>query len=197
MAFLGLFETTAEKAQKERERKKACERGVAKGISILADAERKAAINQEKYYQEGKKLLSVGRTVEARTQFQFSRMQMVAQQNYVRMRLMWDNALTQFQISASMQQASACFQELVKSSGLQIDKIDSALNSMEDVQDFMVDVNKAFEAQWDRQNAAAGVAGTSEADPGIDAMMSQAEREIAAEIGGVSSSANSATPSQR
>ena len=197
MAFLGLFLTSAEKMQKERERKKACERGVSKGISVLADAEKKAATNQERYYQEGKKLLSVGRTVEARTQFQFSRMQMAAQQNYVCMRLMWEHALTQFQIASSMQTASACFQDLVKMSGLQIANIDNALNSMEEVQDFMVDVNKAFEAQWDRQNAAAGVASGSEADPGIEAMMSQAEREIAAEIGGISSATNSGTPSQR
>lgn len=197
MAFLGLFLTSAEKMQKERERKKACERGVSKGISVLADAEKKAATDQERYYQEGKKLLSVGRTVEARTQFQSSRMQMVAQQNYVRMRLMWEHALTQVQIASSMQTASACFQDLVKMSGLQIAKIDNALNSMEDVQDFMMDVNKAFEEQWNRQNAAAGVASGLEADPGIEAMMSQAEREIAAEIGGISSATNSGTPSQR
>lgn len=197
MSFLGLFETTAEKLEKERNRRRACERGVEKGIAVLCDAEKKAAINQEKYYQDGKKLLAVGRTVEARTQFQFSRMQMANQQNYVRMRLMWDNALTQIKISSSMQTASACFQDLVKSSGLQISKIENALNSMEDVQDFMVDVNKAFASQWERQNASAGSSGDFEADPGIEAMMEQAEREIAAENGGVASVADSATPSQR
>lgn len=197
MAFLGLFLTTAEKAAKDRERKRMCERGIEKNIENLANAEKMAAAEQEKYYQEGKKLLSVGRTAEARISFENARMQMMEQQNNARNRLLWRHALTQVKSAASMQMASLCFQELVKSSGLQIGKIDRALDSMDAVQDFMADVNKAFGAQWTQQITAAGGAGMSDTNPEVEAMMAQAEREIAAEIGGVSSTMNSTSFSQR
>ena len=104
-----IFKTTAEIEAERRRQKRNLERGIEKSIDALGDGQRQAAKEQEKFYQQGKQKLSVGRDAEARQYFQFSRIQARHAENYTRQKLMWTNALTQIRVATSMQSAAACF----------------------------------------------------------------------------------------
>ena len=122
-----IFKTTEELEAEKRRQKRNLERGIEKSIDALNDGQRQAAREQEKFYQQGKQKLAVGRDAEARQFFQFSRMQARNAENYTRQKLMWTNALTQIRVATSMQTAAACFKELAVQCGLNPDVFENGL----------------------------------------------------------------------
>ena len=176
-----IFKTTEEIETEKRRQKRNLERGIEKSIDALNDGQRQAAREQEKFYQQGKQKLSVGRDAEARQFFQFSRMQARNAENYTRQKLMWTNALTQIRVATSMQSAAACFKELAVQCGLNPDVFESGLDSMEDIESTIGEMNKAMAKKWEKDSLKAGEASDEAGDATIDEMMEQARGEVAAE----------------
>ena len=139
-----IFKTSEELEAEKRRQKRSLERGIEKSSDALNDGQRQAAREQEKFYQQGKQKLSVGRDAEARQFFQFSRMQARNAENYTRQKLMWSNALTQIKVAANMQTAAACFKDLAVQCGLNPDVFENGLESMEDVESTIGEMNKAY-----------------------------------------------------
>ena len=158
----------------------------------MNEGQRQAAREQEKFYQQGKQKLSVGRDAEARQFFQFSRMQARNAENYTRQRLMWTNALTQIRVATSMQQAATCFKELAVQCGLNPDVFEAGLDSMEDIESTIGEMNTAMAKKWEKDSLKAGEASDSAGDATIDEMMEQARGEVAAETGVAAPEAGSA-----
>lgn len=184
-----IFKTTAEIEAERRRRKRNLERGIEKSIDSLNDGQRQAVREQEKFYQQGKQKLAVGRDTEARQFFQFSRMQARNAENYMRQRLMWSNALTQIRVAANMQTAAACFKELAVQCGLNIEGFESGLDSMEDVESTIAEMNKAMARKWEKDSLKAGEASDDAGDASIEEMMEQARGEVAAETGAAAAGA--------
>ncbi len=189
-----IFKTSDEIEAEKRRQKRNLERGIEKSIDALTEGQRKAAKEQEKFYQQGKQKLSVGRDAEARQFFQFSRMQARNAENYTRQRLMWTNALTQIRVATSMQMAAACFKELAVQCGLNPDVFESGLDSMEDIESTIGEMNKAMARKWEKDSLKAGEASDEAGDATIDEMMEQARGEVAAETGAPAPGSESATP---
>ena len=189
-----VFKTSEEIEAEKRRQKRNLERGIEKSIEALNEGQRQATREQEKFYQQGKQKLSVGRDAEARQFFQFSRMQARNAENYTRQRLMWTNALTQIRVATSMQMAAACFKELAVQCGLNPDVFESGLDSMEDIESTIGEMNKAMTKKWEKDSLKAGEASDEAGDATIDEMMEQARGEVAAETGATASGADSATP---
>ena len=178
-----IFKTTEEIETEKRRQKRNLERGIEKSIDALNDGQRQAAREQEKFYQQGKQKLSVGRDAEARQFFQFSRMQARNAENYTRQKLMWANALTQVRVATSMQTAAACFKELAVQCGLNPNVFENGLDSMEDIESTIGEMNKAMAKKWEKDSLKAGEASDDAGDATIDEMMEQARGEVAAETG--------------
>jgi len=189
-----IFKTTEEIEAEKRKQKRMLERGIEKSIEALSEGQRQAAKEQEKFYQQGKQKLSVGRDAEARQFFQFSRMQARNAENYTRQRLMWTNALTQIRVATSMQMAASCFKELAVQCGLNPDVFESGLDSMEDIESTIGEMNKAMAKKWERDSLKAGEASDEAGDTSIDEMMEQARGEVAAETGATTAEAGAAAP---
>ena len=189
-----IFKTSDEIEAEKRRQKRNLERGIEKSIDALTEGQRKAAKEQEKFYQQGKQKLSVGRDAEARQFCQFSRMQARNAENYTRQRLMWTNALTQIRVATSMQMAAACFKELAVQCGLNPDVFESGLDSMEDIESTIGEMNKAMARKWEKDSLKAGEASDEAGDATIDEMMEQARGEVAAETGAPAPGSESATP---
>ena len=189
-----IFKTTEEIEAERRRQKRNLERGIEKSIDALNDGQRQAAREQEKFYQQGKQKLSVGRDAEARQFFQFSRMQARNAENYTRQKLMWSNALTQIRVAANMQTAAACFKELAVQCGLNADLFENGLDSMEDVESTISEMNKAMARKWEKDSLKAGEASDDAGDASIEEMMEQARGEVAAETGASAAGADSAAP---
>ena len=189
-----IFKTTEEIETEKRRQKRTLERGIEKSIEALNEGQRQAAREQEKFYQQGKQKLSVGRDAEARQFFQFSRMQARNAENYTRQRLMWTNALTQIRVATSMQQAATCFKELAVQSGLNPDLFESGLDSMEDIESTIGEMNKAMAKKWEKDSLKAGETSDEAGDATIDEMMDRARGEVAAETGAPAPGSESATP---
>ena len=187
-----IFKTTEEIEAEKRRQKRNLERGIEKSIDALNDGQRQAAREQEKFYQQGKQKLSVGRDAEARQFFQFSRMQARNAENYTRQKLMWTNALTQIRVATSMQMAAACFKELAVQCGLNPDVFEAGLDSMEDIESTIGEMNTAMAKKWEKDSLKAGEASDSAGDATIDEMMEQARGEVAAETGVAAPEAGSA-----
>ena len=189
-----VFKTTEEIEAEKRTQTRNLERGIEKSIDALNDGQRQAAREQEKFYQQGKEKLSVGRDAEARQFFQFSRMQARNAENYTRQKLMWSNALTQIRVATSMQMASACFKDLAVQCGLNPDVFENGLDSMEDIESKIGEMNKAMSKKWEKDSLKAGEAADDAGDATIDEMIDRARGEVAAETGAAVSGANSAVP---
>ena len=136
----------------------------------------------------------MGRDAEARQFFQFSRMQARNAENYTRQKLMWSNALTQIRVAANMQTAAACFKELAVQCGLNADLFENGLDSMEDVESTISEMNKAMARKWEKDSLKAGEASDDAGDASIEEMMEQARGEVAAETGASAAGADSAAP---
>jgi hypothetical protein len=189
-----IFKTSEELEAEKRRQKRSLERGIEKSIDALNDGQRQAAREQEKFYQQGKQKLSVGRDAEARQFFQFSRMQARNAENYTRQKLMWSNALTQIKVAANMQTAAACFKDLAVQCGLNPDVFENGLESMEDVESTIGEMNKAMAKKWEKDSLKAGEAADDAGDATIDEMMERARGEVAAETGAAVSGTSSPTP---
>ena len=189
-----IFKTTEEIEAERRTQMRNLVRGIEKSIDALNDGQRQAAREQEKFYQQGKQKLSVGRDAEARQFFQFSRMQARNAENYTRQRLMWTNALTQIRVAKSMQQAAACFKELAVQCGLNPDAFESGLDSMDEVESTIGEMNKAMAKKWEKDSLKAGEASEDAGDASIDEMMERARGEVAAETGAAMPGSESPTP---
>ena len=189
-----VFKTTEEIEAEKRTQKRNLERGIEKSIDALSDGQRQAAREQEKFYQQGKEKLSVGRDAEARQFFQFSRMQARNAENYTRQKLMWANALTQIRVATSMQMAATCFKELAVQCGLDPNMFESGLDSMSDIESTIGEMNRAMAKKWEKDSLKAGEAATDAGDVTIDEMMERARGEVAAETGVATPGADSATP---
>ena len=189
-----IFKTTEEIEAERRRQKRNLERGIEKSIDALGEGQRQAAREQEKFYQQGKQKLAVGRDAEARQFFQFSRMQARNAENYTRQKLMWSNALTQIRVAANMQTAAACFKELAVQCGLNADLFENGLDSMEDVESTISEMNKAMARKWEKDSLKAGEASDDAGDASIEEMMEQARGEVAAETGAAPAGAGSAAP---
>ena len=177
-----IFKTTEEIEAERRRQKRNLERGIEKSIDALGEGQRQAAREQEKFYQQGKQKLAVGRDAEARQFFQFSRMQARS------------NALTQIRVAANMQTAAACFKELAVQCGLNADLFENGLDSMEDVESTISEMNKAMARKWEKDSLKAGEASDDAGDASIEEMMEQARGEVAAETGASAAGADSAAP---
>ena len=189
-----IFKTTEEIEAEKRRQKRMLERGIEKSIEALSEGQRQAAKEQEKFYQQGKQKLSVGRDAEARQFFQFSRMQARSAENYTRQRLMWTNALTQIKVATSMQMAAACFKDLAAQCGLNPDVFESGLDSMADIESTIGEMNQAMAKKWERDSLKAGEVSDEAGDTSIDEMMEQARGEVAAETGADAAGSESSTP---
>lgn len=189
-----IFKTTEEIESEKRQRKRMMERGIEKSIDALTEGQRQAAREQEKFYQQGKQKLAVGRDAEARQFFQFSRMQARNAENYTRQRLMWTNALTQIRVATSMQTAAACFKELAAQCGINPDLFESGLDTMDDIESAIGEMNKAMTKKWERDSLKAGEASDDAGDTTIDEMMEQARGEVAAETGAPLPESGTAAP---
>lgn len=189
-----IFKTTEELEAEKRRQKRNMERGLEKSIDVLSDGQRQAAREQEKFYQQGKQKLAVGRDAEARQFFQFSRMQARNAENYTRQKLYWSNILTQVRVATSMQTAAACFKELAVQCGLNPDVFEDGLNSVEDFESTFGEMNKAMAKKWEKDSLKAGEASDEAGDTSIDEMMEQARGEVAAETGAAMPGADSPTP---
>lgn len=189
-----IFKTTEELEQEKRQRKRQMERGIEKSIDALTDGQKQAMKDQEKFYQQAKQKLSVGREAEARQLIQFSRMQARNADNYTRQKLVWSNALTQIRVATSMQSAAACFKQLAAECGLNPDVFENGLDSMEDVESTIGEMNKAMTKKWEKDSLKAGEADEVEGDASIDEMMDRARSEVAAENGVSSAEAGAAAP---
>ena len=189
-----IFKTTDEIEAAKRQRKRMMERSIEKSIDALTEGQKQAAREQEKFYQQGKQKLAVGRDSEARQFFQFSRMQARNAENYTRQRIMWTNALTQIRVATSMQTAATCFKELAAQCGLNPDVFESGLDTMDDIESAIGEMNKAMTKKWERDSLKAGEASDDAGDATIDEMMEQARGEVAAETGASLPESGSATP---
>ena len=189
-----IFKTTEELEAERRRQKRNLERGIEKSIDALGDGQRQAAKDQEKFYQQGKQKLAVGREAEARQFFQFSRMQAREAEKYMRQKLMWTNGLTKIRVATSMQTAAACFKELAVQCGLDPAVFESGLDSMDDIESTISDMNKAMEKKWEKDSLKAGETSDDVGDASIDEMIEQARGEVAAETGAPLPGAESATP---
>ena len=189
-----IFKTTEELEAEKRRQKRNLERGIEKSIDALNDGQRQAAREQEKFYQQGQQKRAVGRDAEARQFFQVSRMQARNAENYTRQKLMWTNALTQVRVATSMQTAAACFKELAVQCGLNPDVFENGLDSMEDIESTIGEVNKAMAKKWEKDSLKAGEASDEAGDTSIDEMMEQARGEVAAETGAAMPGSASPTP---
>ncbi len=178
-----LFKTTEELKQEERRRKRQMERGIEKSIDALGEGQRQAMKDQDNFYQQAKQKLAVGRESEARQFIQFSRMQGRNADNYMRQKLMWQNALTQVRVATSMQNAALCFKQLASECGLNPDLFSDGLDSMEDVESTIGEMNKAMTKKWEKDSLKAGETDAMEGDASIDEMLNQARSEVAAENG--------------
>ncbi len=190
-----LFKTSEQLAQEKRQRKRMLERGIEKAVDSLGEGQRRAVKDQEKFYQQAKQKLAVGRETEARQFLQFSRMQARTADNYTRQKLMWSNALTQIQVATSMQTAAQCFSQLAVECGLDPNLFDNGLDSMEDVERTIDDMNKAMSKKWEKDSLKAGETEEVEGDASIDEMMERARSEVAAENGAEVSEPGTAAPS--
>lgn len=189
-----IFKTTEEIESAKRRQKRNLERGIEKSIDALNDGQRQAAKEQEKFYQQGKQKLAVGRDGEARQFFQFSRMQARHAENYMKQKLMWTNALTQIRVATSMQTAAACFKDLAVQCGLNPDVFESGLDSMEDIESTIGEMNKAMSKKWEKDSLKAGETSDEAGDASIDEIMEQARGEVAAETGATAAEAGAAAP---
>lgn len=191
-----IFKTTEQLEQEKRQRKRQLERGIEKSIDALEDGRRQAAKDQEKFYQQAKQKLAVGREAEARQFIQFSRMQARNADNYTRQKLMWSNALTQIKVASSMQAAATCFEQLAVEVGLDPSVFDKGLDSMEDVESTISDMNRAMSKKWEKDSLKAGEGDDVEGDTSIDEMLAQARSEVAAENGVSAANGGTAAPGQ-
>lgn len=190
-----LFKTSEQLAQEKRQRKRMLERGIERAVDSLGEGQRRAVKDQEKFYQQAKQKLAVGRETEARQFLQFSRMQARTADNYTRQKLMWSNALTQIQVATSMQTAAQCFSQLAVECGLDPNLFENGLDSMEDVERTIGDMNKAMSKKWEKDSLKAGETEEVEGDASIDEMMERARSEVAAENGVGVSEPGTAAPS--
>lgn len=190
-----LFKTSEQLAQEKRQRKRMLERGIERAVDSLGEGQRRAVKDQEKFYQQAKQKLAVGRETEARQFLQFSRMQARTADNYTRQKLMWSNALTQIQVATSMQTAAQCFSQLAVECGLDPNLFENGLDSMEDVERTIGDMNKAMSKKWEKDSLKAGETEEVEGDASIDEMMERARSEVAAENGAGVSEPGTAAPS--
>lgn len=189
-----IFMTTAEREAEKRQRKRQMERGIEKSIDALSEGQKQATKDQEKFYQQAKQKLAVGRESEARQFMQFSRMQGRNAENYMRQQLVWKNALTQVRVATSMQAAAACFKQLAVESGLNPDLFEQGLESMEDVESTIGEMNRAMAKKWEKDSLKAGETADSEGDASIDEMLARASAEVAAENGVSSATSGTAAP---
>lgn len=189
-----LFKTTEELEAEKRQRKRQMERGIEKSIDALSEGQKQAMKDQEKFYQQAKQKLAVGRETEARQFMQFSRMQGRNAENYMRQQLVWQNALTQVRVATSMQAAAACFKQLAAEAGLNPDLFDQGLESMEEVESTIGEMNKAMAKKWEKDSLKAGETADSEGDASLDEMLARARDEVAAENGVSSDAAGAAAP---
>lgn len=178
-----LFKTTEQLNQEGRQRKRMYERAIEKAIDTLKDSQRTAEKEKDKFYQQAKQSLAVGKKEEARQYMQFSRMQFRNASNYTRQQLIWTNALTTIRVGSTMQIASSCFKQLAEESGLDSNVFEDGLDSVSEVESVIGEMNKAMSKKWEKDSLKAGEAGEVEGDASIDEMMAQAEREVAAENG--------------
>lgn len=190
-----LFKTSEQLAQEKRQRKRMLERGIERAVDSLGEGQRRAVKDQEKFYQQAKQKLAVGRETEARQFLQFSHMQARTADNYTRQKLMWSNALTQIQVATSMQTAAQCFSQLAVECGLDPNLFENGLDSMEDVERTIGDMNKAMSKKWEKDSLKAGETEEVEGDASIDEMMERARSEVAAENGAGVSEPGTAAPS--
>lgn len=189
-----VFKTTAELQEEKRRRKRNLERGIEKSIDALEEGRRNAVRERETFYSQGKEKLSVGRDDEARQCFQFSRMQARAAENYTRQKLMWSNALTQIRVASSMQSAAACFKSLAAETGLNPDAFESGLDTMEDVEGAISEMNKAMSRKWEKDSFRAAEGADAAGDASLDEIMAQARAEVVAETGAAASGAGAGSP---
>lgn len=115
-------------------------------------------------------------------------------ENYTRQKLMWSNALTQIRVAANMQTAAACFKELAVQCGLSAELFESGLDSMEDIEATIGEMNKAMAKKWEKDSLKAGEESDEAGDTTIDEMMEQARGEVAAETGAAAPGTGSSTP---
>lgn len=189
-----IFKTSEELEREKRQRKRQMERGIEKSVDALTDGQKQAMKDQEKFYQQAKQKLAVGREAEARQFIQFSRMQARNAENYMRQKLVWQNALTQVRVATSMQAASQCFKQLAIECGLDPDVFAEGLDSMEDVESTIGEMNKAMTRKWEKDSMKAGEVDEVEGDASIDDMLAQARSEVAAENGVAAPDAGTSTP---
>lgn len=190
-----LFKTSEQLAQEKRQRKRMLERGIERAVESLGEGQRRAVKDQEKFYQQAKQKLAVGRETEARQFLQFSRMQARTADNYTRQKLIFANALTQIQVAASAQTAAQCFSQLAVECGLNLDSFDNGLDSMKDVEEIIDKMNKAMSRKWENDSRKAGETEDEDGDASIDEMMERARSEVAAENGAEVSEPGTAAPS--
>ena len=115
-------------------------------------------------------------------------------ENYTRQKLMWANALTQIRVASSMQMAAACFKELAVQCGLNPDLFESGLDSMDDIESTIGEMNRAMAKKWEKDSLKAGEASEEAGDTSIDEMMEQARGEVAAETGAATPASGTAMP---
>ena len=190
-----LFKTSEQLAQEKRQRKRMLERGIERAIDSLGEGQRRAVKEQEKFYQQAKQKLAVGRETEARQFLQFSRMQARTADNYTRQKLIFANALTQIQVATSAQTAAQCFSQLAVECGIDSNSFQNGLDSVEDVERTIGEINKAMSRKWENDSRKAGETEEVEGDTSIDEMMERARSEVAAENGAGVSEPGTATPS--
>lgn len=178
-----LFKTTEQLNQEGRQRKRMYERAIEKAIDTLKDSQRTAEKEKDKFYQQAKQSLAVGKKEEARQYMQFSRMQFRNASNYTRQQLIWTNALTTIRVGSTMQIASSCFKQLAEESGLDSNVFEDGLDSVSEVESVIGEMNKAMSKKWEKDSLKAGETDDVEGDASIDEMLAQAEREVAAENG--------------
>jgi hypothetical protein len=78
--------------------------------------------------------------------------------------------------------------------GLNPDVFENGLDSMEDVESTIGEMNKAMAKKWEKDSIKAGEASDEAGDASIDEMIERARGEVAAETGAAAPGSESATP---
>lgn len=179
-----LFKPTAEIERERRQRKRKLLRGVETAVEKLTEAKRQREKESDRCYQQGKKLLAVGREAEARSQFAFARLNTRSAEMLTKQVYIWQNRVTQIEVAGSLKQAAICLKGLIDESNLGNleDLTDEAFDSAQGVSDVLGEVDKSVNRELNRDLNRAE-AGEDNESSAVDAMMEQARNEVAAENG--------------